>query len=276
MMRAVSSTLTSRAVDDYDILIREVSRAARSNIPRIRSQADATGLVGAMRQVLGRTMPRLTDGIVRASGDVLEHGVAAQARLYRPLGVRFNATELELTIAAAEDDFFPITSQALDSLRDQLAAQLEQALVLLPPNASRAQYVRAFAETMEANRWRMERIARTQGNLAFNRAAQLLAERARARGERTYLRWTEMIDDATGRPLDDRVGIDSIIMHGQVALPGGAFTMPTVAKAPAYLAGRSWTAPPNRPNDRAVLTPWTPATGVKGWLWRRGRKVRPR
>jgi hypothetical protein len=83
-------------------------------------------------------------------------------------------------------------------------------------------------------------------------------------------RWTELVDDATGRPLDNRVAADSLAMHGQVAPPGGSFLMPAAGGA---LAGQSWTHPPNRPNDRAVLTPWMPTWGVPAWQFRNGRRV---
>jgi hypothetical protein len=96
------------------------------------------------------------------------------------------------------------------------------------------------------------------------------------------MRWCEHVDDDTYMPLDLRVGIDSIAMHGQVAPAGGLFVMPPTAPdgtpvsgagKPWSLIGMSWPNPPNRPNDRAVLQPWLPTWGVPGWQWRGGRRV---
>ena len=95
-------------------------------------------------------------------------------------------------------------------------------------------------------------------------------------------RWSEHCDDSTGMPLDNRVGVDSIAMHGQVAAPGEVFVMPSNAPAPdakgrtevpEQLVGLSWYFPPNRPNDRAIVQPWHPAWGVPGWRWDGSQRV---
>jgi hypothetical protein len=96
-------------------------------------------------------------------------------------------------------------------------------------------------------------------------------------------RWEENCNDS-GAPLDDRVGVDSIAMHGQVAPAGGVFTMPatapfaTIGDYPTTavhksLVGLSWQFPPNRPNDRACLMPWMADWGVPGWRYAGGRRV---
>jgi hypothetical protein len=93
--------------------------------------------------------------------------------------------------------------------------------------------------------------------------------------------WQENCDD-DGEPLDDRVGVDSLAMHMQVAQPGGSFFMPAtspVADAKgktdvhSSLVGLSWDFPPNRPNDRAVLSPWMADWGVPGWEYSNGKRI---
>ena len=59
------------------------------------------------------------------------------------------------------------------------------------------------------------------------------------------VRWTELVDDATRLPLDSRVGKDSIMLHGQIRVPGRPFTDIVLGGAPV--------APPNRPHDRGRL-----------------------
>jgi len=92
-----------------------------------------------------------------------------------------------------------------------------------------------------------------------------------------WMRWTEFVSDSTGEGLDDRVGIDSEAMHGQVAPPGGKFTQPPTSKSGGIVKGKivgeEFEFPPNRPNDRSVLAPFRPEWGVPGWQWVGGRRV---
>ncbi|MEE9592236.1 MAG: hypothetical protein V3W28_01495, partial [Thermoplasmata archaeon] len=128
--------------------------------------------------------------------------------------------------------------------------------------------------------WQAERIARTEALWAANAThADGMRESARTLPD-MMMRWTEYVDDATYRPLDDRVDDDSIALHGQVAPVGGVFrfplSMPTGAPIPRRLQrfiGKSWAHPPNRPNDRSSLSPVRPHWGVSGWQWVNGRRV---
>jgi len=130
--------------------------------------------------------------------------------------------------------------------------------------------------------YRAERIGRTETAWAFGATtADGIAESAEALPG-LMMRWSEYVDDATGRPLDDRVAVDSLAMHGQVTAAGDVFTMPSsspVADAkgrtqvPPALVGLTWSHPPNRPNDRAVLQPFRKEWGIPGWVWRGGRRV---
>jgi len=120
---------------------------------------------------------------------------------------------------------------------------------------------------LEGSWWQVERTIRTETSYAYNEAqAVAIGELAREhRG--ILLRWTELVDDTTGEPLDMRVGKDSLVLHGQLAPPGGVFVMPPDKRAPVGMIGQSWNHPPNRPNDRAVLTPWHPSWNIPGWRW---------
>lgn len=121
-----------------------------------------------------------------------------------------------------------------------------------------------------------ERIVRTELSYAANKSIRSAndAQAAELDGD-LWMRWSEHVSDA-GAPLDDRVGEDSEAMNGQVAPPGESFTQPPLTprgeQVSESLVGESWLTPPNRPNDRAVLTPWRFHWGVPGWLWRDGRR----
>ncbi len=121
--------------------------------------------------------------------------------------------------------------------------------------------------------YQSERIVRTEQAWAFNAThAEAIADSLEDMPD-IMMRWTELVDDSTGRPLDDRVGEDSIAMHGQLATPGGKFTMPSKAIVPVKMWGMSWSHPPNRPNDRATLQPWRPHWNIPGWVLKGGRRV---
>lgn len=123
-----------------------------------------------------------------------------------------------------------------------------------------------------------ERIVRTELSGAYNGTARAVADSQAAElGGDMWTQWSEHVEG--GVKLDDRVGVDSLAMHGQVAPPGGVFVQPPTApsggkEVSASLVGEEWTHPPNRPNDRAVLVPWRQHWGLPGWVWREGRRVR--
>lgn len=121
--------------------------------------------------------------------------------------------------------------------------------------------------------WQAERIVRTEQAWAYNATHASALEDAAEDFPDMMLRWTEHVSDDTGRPLDTRVGHDSVVMHGQLATPGGLFTMPTDPNVHKSLWGQSWSHPPNRPNDRATLQPWRPHWGIPGWTLVGNRKV---
>jgi hypothetical protein len=136
-------------------------------------------------------------------------------------------------------------------------------------------------DTIDGEWYQGERIVRTELAYAFNAThADGIKENANQLPE-LMQRWEEQCDD-NGEPLDDRVGVDSIALHGQVAPPGGVFTMPATAPRPdakgntkvsLSLVGLSWDFPPNRPNDRAVLSPWMPDWGIPGWRYSNGKRI---
>jgi len=133
--------------------------------------------------------------------------------------------------------------------------------------------------------WRAERIVRTESAMAFNLGRRDAIEEASTELPDLMMRWTEHCSDDLA-PFDDRVGVDSLAMHGQVAAPGEMFHVPPtspepensryrkgVTKVPASLAGSEVESPPNRPNDRAVLLPWRADWGIPAWVWSGNKRV---
>lgn len=137
------------------------------------------------------------------------------------------------------------------------------------------------AEVVDGEWWQGERIVRTELSYAFNQSARDAVAESAAEIPELMQRWEENCSD-DGEPLDDRVAADSIALHGQVASPGQAFFMPATAPFPDAegntnvqkgLVGLSWDFPPNRSNDRAILSPWMESWGVPGWRYEAGRRV---
>lgn len=161
-----------------------------------------------------------------------------------------------------------------------LVEKVEKKLaVTLLSGSSSAEAMDDVAEAIDSEWWWGERIVRTEMAYAFNAAHRDGIAESEVAGLR--MRWEEHCD-AAGNPLDDRVAVDSLAMHGQVVSGGGWFVMPPTApvpdkkgnmKVPGSLVGLSWEFPPNRPNDRAVLSPWMPDWGVPGWAWVGGQRV---
>lgn len=160
----------------------------------------------------------------------------------------------------------------------RLVGRMEQQLgASMAAGETTSQAIDRITATGEMEWWQGERIVRTE--LAYSTSATA-REAMEAQSEELdgdlWMRWTEHVSD-DGDPLDDRVGVDSLALHGQVAPPGGMFTQPPSApgggEVPPGLVGRSWSHPPSRPNDRAVLMPWRAHWGIPGWIWRDGRRA---
>ena len=131
------------------------------------------------------------------------------------------------------------------------------------------------AATMLGQDWRVSRLVATEAAFSYNAVAQKAITELSDEYPKLRMRWTELVSDLTGAPLDNRVGIDSIILHGQVARAGELFKMPDDPQTPKGLVGRAWMHPPNRPRDRSVLVPWMPGWSVPAWVVDANGKRRP-
>ena len=141
----------------------------------------------------------------------------------------------------------------------------------------------AIREIADVEFWRAERICRTELSWASN-AANVDGMKAAAEEIPGMMhRWTENVDDATGQPMDQKVAVDSLACHGQVAaLDGSKFVMPANSlvpdakgntEVPESLVGLQWEFPPNRPNDRGQTLPWRRAWGIPGWRYVGGERI---
>ena len=129
-------------------------------------------------------------------------------------------------------------------------------------------FLMSIEDYIESQWWMVERTLMTEVSRIFNGTQSAIIKKLGL-----WSRWTELVDDLSGKPLDKRVGQDSLAIHGQVAPPGGKFTMPSAPKVSRSLVGKSWYYPPNRPHDRAILVPWEKSWGISGWVLQSGQRV---
>lgn len=160
---------------------------------------------------------------------------------------------------------------SMDAYGTRLVGKVEEQLGLsLVQQETMVKAVDRVQDVLENEWWQAERIVRTECAWASNATAVDGMREISKEVDDLYVRWNEFVDDDF-EPLDDRVGLDSIAMHGQVARPGGYFTMPDMTPGgedvPESLVGRTWAFPPDRPNDRASVSPWRPAWGGVAWLY---------
>lgn len=157
-------------------------------------------------------------------------------------------------------------------------SQAEGAMAIgLASGDSGAAMVQRVATAMDTTQSRAENIVRTELAGAAGSVTRAATDEIVERGvlPGLALRWTERISD-DGVPMDTRVEIDSMAIHGQVAARGETFVMPPYApngaRVPRQLAGKRWSHPPNRPRDRAAVVPWHPSWGIPGWRWVNGAR----
>ena len=121
--------------------------------------------------------------------------------------------------------------------------------------------------------WRFERLARTEAAFAYNAAQNDGIRALRQEFPDMHSRWVEHVDDATWKPMDNRVAADSMALHGQIENAIGLFVMPHDPFVNSDLWDRTWNFPPNRPNDRAIIMPWRKDWGIPAWKFVNGRRV---
>lgn len=157
---------------------------------------------------------------------------------------------------------------------DQVSVAMELALATaLAMGETPDDAIDRIRATAEDEWWQSERIIHTEMAAAYNTAhadsIALVGVHLKGLGKR----WCELVDDATGLPLDDRVGKDSLVLHGQITEMSGVFVMPPDARVSPRMWNLTYFSSPNRPNDRSVTMPWRPGWGVPGYLWKDGQRV---
>jgi hypothetical protein len=225
--------------------------------------------------------------------------VTKEAQIDSVRGLARNIAKLEKHFTGAEitipiDEAWKLHSlvgkrrAALDTMHQRSIARWgarlfntvhESTSMALATSATTEEAIELIPKAAADEWWQGERIVRTEtawaGNLSISdgikESAEILPDLMK--------RWTEHVDDNSGQPLDDRVAPDSLAMHGQITDADGEFDFPDDAEdmtpqAIASMKARGpWTAPPNRPNDRASIQPWRESWNIPAYRLVGGGRV---
>lgn len=132
----------------------------------------------------------------------------------------------------------------------------EKMAISLAKNATVDEAIDAVASAdgaLAAQRWRADRIVRTEMAYSYGVAKQTSMQQVRARVPQMMKRLVATFDDRTGE--------DSIELHGQTVPVDQPFVW-VVKNRKGIPTGKivRYMQPPNRPNDREISIPW-----VQGW-----------
>lgn len=157
----------------------------------------------------------------------------------------------------------------------RVTAEMEKALAAsLSLEETPAEAIERIRQTADDNWWQNERVLQTDLSHSFNLAQADSINETGKTLPGLMKRWCELVDDRTGRPLDDRVAMDSIVLHGQVAPMSGRFVMPPDPRVSPRIWNKTYFTSPNRPNDRSQTLPWRKGWGsAPGWVWQGGQRV---
>jgi len=259
-------------------MMRTIGRSTRAGLSAFSNGLGSmrSRIIRRARSVIGQT---ISDGLRAAFGRVIIAVARSMPDVVRAASISAQSYAVAMGLARMVEIEAPglVNAARLAAARNaaltRVLARIERRVGMvveaLGPLATKEEIARAVHAAAESHIWEVERVLRTEASIAYNTARRSTIMRMAARDPRVMMRWTELVDDRTGRPLDGRVAPDSLLMHGQVAPVGGLFVMPPGAKN----AGQTWAHPPNRPNDRAVLVPWVPGSGIPAWRIVNGMRV---
>lgn len=241
-------------------LLRQVREAQQIIAARL-----AVRLTPVLREAQLEGVDETDDAVVKLEED--ESGALLMLPLSETSTKQMLAERRSAKLEAANGAAWGKFSEAVASVMGQAAA------VSLALGETPHEVIDRMRKNAEDNWWRAETIIHTEMAYAYNQAkADAIAEVAGAipgLGKR----WCELVDDATGLPLDDRVGNDSLVLHGQVVEGKGLFVMPPDPSVHPSFWNQAWDSSPNRPRDRSVTMPWKESWGVPGWRWVNNQRV---
>jgi hypothetical protein len=272
----------------YDRMLDDVTRRIRATAAGTFSHQQLTGLLAQIKLGLARLQAPLGEAVEGSATTVGVHAARTLLQDAAKLERHFSGAVISLPLLESArlrglvdgqvSSLMRVHATSMARFGAQLVGRMEEEIgASISLGENQTQTIDRIMTVGQMQWYRAERLVRTEMAFSAGRSARMAAdEQAEELDGDMWSRWTEHVSDE-GMPLDDRVGVDSEAMHGQVAPPGEPFTQPPTNRqgdeVSDSLVGREWTSPPNRPNDRAVLVPWRSHWGVPGWRWEDGRRV---
>jgi hypothetical protein len=282
MDRLLDRTVTAPLKLEVDREAEALRKLLRRNMgygKRAASRADLAVARQHLHQHLLRVGRATGASLVESTLETQTEAIRALAKFAHTLSPK-TGTVLDDTVAVSK--IINKHRKALESGRRQAGASLTQSIREAAKGELQSLNLEGMSvddlsakvrEIASRQWWQVERTIRTETSTVVNTTQHTAFKALADEIPGVMMRWTEMVSDVTGAPLDDRVANDSLVLHGQVAAVGSLFTMPPHPLAPSKMVGKTWAHPPNRPNDRSVLTPWVPGDGVPAWRWDGSKRV---
>lgn len=265
-------------------LVRKLNRQLRAGRADTMTVMQMRQLLEQVKDAQKTIAQQLSAGLTPTTREAQTEGVRQSVRTLVDLEKAYSGATITLPLEEAAT-FAGLIERRLPSLirahersftryGKTVTEAIEKQLALsLATGETAYQAIDRIEQTASLEWWRAERIVRTESAYAYNSGHTDATAAAAQELDSLYNRWTELIDDTTGRPLDNRVAVDSMALHGQIAAPGAVFTMPPDERVSAKLWGKTYTYGPNRPNDRSVTMPWRPHWGIPAWIWSGNKKT---
>lgn len=270
-----------RAQDELELKLARLVRAGRQET---MTAMQAQQLLEQVREAQQIIAGKAAEHMVPISREVQAEGVRQSAATLIQLEAKFTGATMALPIEEAATFARVVEARTASLIRmhstswerygARVTEQIEDSLALsLSTGDTPLEAIERIRAVTDQEWWQGERIVRTELAYSYNSAHADAIEESAKELKGLYKRWCEHVDDATGRPLDDRVANDSLAMHGQIVANDGLFVMIPDNRVSAKLWGKTWRSGPNRPNDRSVTMPWRAHWGIPGWQAVNGQRV---
>lgn len=268
----LSRLINRRGIKGLDRLYLQARSDLTSEIRKFRpgdnrvEPATLRAMLAQVEAVLARTGRGLEANLKDVGKTASEMGASHGIREFKLFTTRFEGTTPVLRIEAPalfsgliEDvDSSLLTRYQLQSRTwtPSAIANVERVLTsssMIGQGTERV--VTDVQAALDTERWKAERIVRTETAYAHGTAKlAAMTETAKELKIKLYKRLIENVSN--GRGLDDRIGDDSLLIHGQTVPLDKPFTFKKRVRGAWQTV--AFMHPPNRPNDRAVVIPWDP------------------
>jgi len=259
-VKGLESLYKEAKADLYDRLLQAGGSSATT--PTALQLRAMIAQVDAVTESLGKNLNSHLKDISKSASEMgARHGIDEFKKLEKhftgnvPVLQIETAAQLKGLVKDTTSSLLRRYSLASSVWSNQAIQDIEQAMsvgsMAGKPTNDIIQEVMGKTGILEQERWRAERIVRTETAFAHGRSKYDAMKRTSEElGEKKlYKRLIET--------LDNRTGDDSFVLHGQTVPIDEPFRW-------KHKRAGSWVVteyqhPPNRPNDRAVVIPWDPS-----------------